>query len=112
MGEPFEVWYPDSENLTYSLTGIGRDKESFTIDEATGQLRTGVVLDYETKRIYNVVVGVVSSDGATDYIRVAIELTDEPEPTVTPMPEPTATPTLEPTPTATPVPEPTANAHA
>ena len=114
VGEPFEVWYPDSENLTYSLTGIGRDKESFTIDEGTGQLLTKVVLDYETKRIYNVVVGVMSDDGATDYIRVTIKVADEPEPTATPTPEPTATPMPEPAatptpePTATPTPEPTA----
>ena len=113
VGEPVLARYPDSENLSYSLTGIGRDKESFAIDEETGQLLTRVVLDYEQQRVYNVVVGVESDDGETDYIRVTIEVVDqEPEPTptpspiATPTPEPTATPT--PAPTATPTPRPTA----
>ena len=114
VGEPFEVRYPDSEQLTYSLTGIGRDKESFSIDEETGQLLTAVVLDYETKRVYNVVVGVEAEDGGTDYIRVTIVITDDLDPTATPTPRPTATRTPDatatptPRPTATPTPEPTA----
>ncbi len=105
VGAPFAARDPDSEMLTFFLTGIGRDKELFTIDPETGQLYTGAVLDYETKRVYRVVVGVRAEDGGDDYIRVIIHVVDqEPEPTPTPTPVPTATPTVVPTATPTPVP--------
>ena len=95
MGEPLWAVDPDSTNLAYSLIGADGDEDFFTIDKETGQLRIKAALDYETKRIYNLVVRVRDNQGA-DTINVTIELTGEPEPAVTP----------------TPAPEPTADAHA
>ena len=121
VGAPISARSPVAATLTYSLTGTSTDRAPFTIDEETGQLRTGVALDYETRRLYNVDVGVTSSDGSTALIRVAIQVTDQPDPVATPTsqptvvstPVPTAAPALQPTatsipqPTATPIPQPT-----
>ena len=104
VGEPVAARDPDSAGLVYSLTGMGADKGSFTIDEATGQLRTRVTLDHERQSRYNVVVLVLAEDGGTDAIRVAIEVVDEPEPAEMPAPIPTATPAPGPKPAATPAP--------
>ena len=104
IGDPLKARDPDSGTLTYSIRGT--NAASFAMDETTGQLLTKEPLDYETKRDYSLIARVEDDDGGTDHIRVAIEVTDEPEPTATPTPEPTATPTPEPT--ATPTPEPTA----
>ena len=65
----------DAENrtLTYSLSGV--DADSFNLDDTTGQLKTKAALDYETKRIYTVIVNV--SDGSlTDSITVVISIID------------------------------------
>ena len=104
VGEPVAARDPDSAGLVYSLTGMGADKGSFTIDEATGQLRTRVTLDHERQSRYNVVVLVLAEDGGTDAIRVAIKVVDEPEPAEMPAPIPTATPAPGPKPAATPAP--------
>ena len=108
VGDPVVARDPDSNSLVYSLGGVGRDKESFSVDPETGQLLTAVALDYEQKNLYDVVVGVQADDGS-DFIRVSIQVNDqEPEPTATPTPAPpTATPTPRP-PTATPTAVPTA----
>ena len=118
VGDPLQATDPDSPSVTYSLDSIGNDRESFSIDRLTGQLRTRVVLDYETKSRYYLIVRAFSDDGSAG-IRVIVEVTNDPtepgeatppsvtEPTATPVPEPTATPTPEPT-AATPTPEPTA----
>ena len=89
----------DTAPLTYTLSGSGAD--SFTIDSATGQLRTKAALDYETQAAYSVTVSV--SDGLNfaneadpstdDSIDVAIEVVDVDEPhsqTCTPAGKPAA----------------------
>ena len=53
--------------LTYTLGGT--DADSFTIDDTSGQLRTGAGLDYETKSSYSVTVSVrdnKKTDGTPD----------------------------------------------
>ncbi|MCY4493169.1 MAG: S8 family serine peptidase, partial [Acidimicrobiaceae bacterium] len=85
--------------LTYTLSGTHAD--SFTIDGATGQLRTKAALDYETQAAYSVTVSV--SDGLNlaneadpstdDFIEVNIEVSDVDEPhnqTCTPADKPAA----------------------
>ena len=63
----------DNDALTYTLGGT--DASAFDIDSTTGQLRTRVTLDYETKSTYTVTVTV--SDGSlTDTITVTIAVTD------------------------------------
>ena len=63
----------DNDALTYTLGGT--DASAFDIDSTTGQLRTRVTLDYETKSTYTVTVTV--SDGSlTNTITVTITVTD------------------------------------
>ena len=63
----------DNDTLTYTLGGT--DASAFDIDSTTGQLRTRVTLDYETKSTYTVTVTVSDSD-LTDTITVTITVTD------------------------------------
>ncbi len=73
IGEPVAATDTDDDPLTYSIGGA--DASSFTIDTATGQLKTKALLDYETKNSYSVMITV--SDGSlTDTINVTINVTD------------------------------------
>ncbi len=87
IGEPVAATDPDGttdvnpeddnvDALTYTLGGT--DAASFVIDSETGQLKTKVALDYETKDSYEVTVTV--SDGGTDTasITVVINITTAP----------------------------------
>ena len=63
----------DSDTLTYTLSGA--DASSFDIDRTSGQLKTRVSLDYETKAVYRVMV--TASDGSLeDRTTVTINVTD------------------------------------
>ena len=107
VGDPLQATDPDSPSVTYSLASVYR--EFFSIDRLTGQLRTRVALDYETRNRYYLIVQAFSDDG-TGGIRVIVEVTNDPnepgEATATPTPQPVATPT--PQPVATPTPQPVA----
>ena len=59
VGTPFQASDGDGDSLTYSLSGA--DAAVFDIVTTTGQLRTTVVHDYETRRRYSLTVSV--SDG-------------------------------------------------
>ena len=74
IGAPVAATDPDDgDTLTYELGGA--DAASFAIDAASGQLRTSVPLDYESKSIYSVTVQ--ASDGThTVSIRITIAVTD------------------------------------
>ncbi len=75
LGVPLEATDANGDTLTYSLGGT--DAESFTIDEATGQLKTKVLLDFETKNTYSVVITV--SDGKVSVtMTVTIHVLDLP----------------------------------
>ncbi len=64
---------PDNDTLTYTLGGT--DASAFTIDTATGQLKTSAALDYETKTSYSVTI--TASDGTdTATIDVTINVSD------------------------------------
>ena len=68
----------DGDTLTYTLSGT--DVYAFSIDSTTGQLRTNVLLDYETQSSY--IVTITVSDGSlTDTISVTINITDVDEST-------------------------------
>ena len=76
IGSAVSATDADNDSLTYSLGGT--DALSFRINSTSGQLRTHVALDYETKRTYTVTVTV--SDGSlTASITVTITVTDVPE---------------------------------
>ena len=63
----------DDDKLTYSLSGT--DAASFSIDAATGQLKTEAALDYEKKTAYVLIV--IASDGTlTGSISVTINVTN------------------------------------
>ncbi len=63
----------DDDKLTYSLSGT--DAASFSIDAATGQLKTKAALDYEKKTAYVLIV--IASDGKlTGSILTRINVTN------------------------------------
>ncbi len=64
----------NGDTLTYTLGGT--DASSFSLDSSSGQLRTSVALDYETKTSYSVILTVSDENGASDSIRVTINVTD------------------------------------
>ena len=75
VGAPILASDQDKDILTYSLGGT--DAVSFTIDSSTGQLKTGVELDFDTKRTYSVTVTVRDDDTSnslTDTITVTINI--------------------------------------
>ena len=85
IGEPITATDPDEgDDLTYSLTGT--DASRFSIDRSSGQLRTKLDLDYETKQQYTLQVQV--TDGTADAtITVTITVTNAEEPgTITVLP--------------------------
>ena len=66
---------PDSDDtLTYSLGGT--DVDSFSIVNTSGQLRTNVALDHETKATYSVTVTATDGDNLSDTTTVTISVTD------------------------------------
>ena len=111
VGAPIAATDLDHDTLTYTLAGP--DAASFTLDSSTGQLKTAIELDYETKASYFVIVYAHDARGGRDTIVVAVRVTDVVEqavvfdaPTPTPEPQPVATATPEPTAMPTPVPTP------
>ncbi|MDE0638630.1 MAG: cadherin domain-containing protein [Candidatus Poribacteria bacterium] len=83
IGSPISATDADTGDiLTYSLSGT--DAASFSIDSSTGQLKTAVALDFETKRTYTVTVNVFDGKGGSDKTTVTINVTDINE-TVTPV---------------------------
>ena len=77
IGTAVSATDPYNDLLTYTLSGA--DTSSFAIDATTGQLRTSILLDYETRSTYTVTVNV--TDGTLiASITVTINVTDvEPE---------------------------------
>ena len=65
VGNPVTATDADGDNLTYTLEGP--DAASFTLDSGTGQLRTAIVLDYETKASYHIIVYVYDTRGGTRF---------------------------------------------
>ena len=75
IGDPFGSADPQTgDALTYSLGGD--DAGHFSIDSATGQLRTKGALDYEDKSSYSVTVIATDGDGQTTDIQVTIIVTN------------------------------------
>ena len=73
IGDAISATDENDDELTYTLSGT--DAASFDIDETTGQLKTKVSIDYETKNVYSVLIAV--SDGSlSDTIDVTINVTD------------------------------------
>ena len=89
IGNPVAAVDPDvGASLTYTVGGT--DAASFGFDTLTGQLKTKVALDKETKDTYTVIVSVRDSKAANgnadtatdDTITVTINVTDSNEPPV------------------------------
>ena len=88
IGAPVAAEDPESDALTYSLTGT--DAAAFTIVETTGQIRVKDALDFETKDSYSVTVEVHdrldtvgnASTAVDDTQAVTITVENEEEPGV------------------------------
>ena len=80
IGNPVGAEDRDNDDLTYILEGF--DANSFTIDQDTGQLKTKMPLDHETKDSYSVMVKAVDGQGGSDSISVNINVIDVNEPPV------------------------------
>ena len=79
VGAPFMATDGDNDTLTYSL-GSSADAESFSIDAASGQLRTRVALDYEdgpTSYTVTVTAADPSNESASVVVTIAVENADE-----------------------------------
>ena len=74
VGAPIAATDLDHDTLTYTLAGP--DAASFTLDSSTGQLKTAIELDYETKASYFVIVYAHDARGGRDTIVVAVRVTD------------------------------------
>ena len=76
VGPPVVAGDPDGDTLTDAL--FGEDAAAFTIDEATGQIRTkaGVDYDYLTRSTYEMGVAASDTNGNVGRIGVLIRLTD------------------------------------
>ena len=75
VGDPVRASDQDRDVLNYSLSGT--DAASFTIDASTGQLKTAVELDYDSKSAYSVTVTTTDNDTETpltDSITVIINI--------------------------------------
>ena len=81
VGAPVTATDPQSDTLTYSLGDVAgsADAASFTINQSSGQLRTKVTFDRETKSTYTVTVTATDPSGLFDTITVTIAVTDENE---------------------------------
>ncbi len=84
VGAPLVARGPNGHNLTYTLEGADRD--SFAIDDQTGQIKTkaGVTYDYEAKSSYSVMVKADDGNGSSDTVSVTINVTDVDEPPLAP----------------------------
>ena len=80
IGDAVTATDPDTgDSLVYRLSGTDQastDQTSFVIDAATGQLKTKAALDYETKKVYSVVVTATDESAADDTITVTINVGD------------------------------------
>ena len=80
IGAPVEAQDEDDDLLIYTMSGP--DAAFFRIGRNDGQIKTEVPLNYEVKNSYSVVVTATDPFGATDSIRVTINVTDVDDPPV------------------------------
>ncbi len=76
VGAAFTANDPDSDPLTYSLSGT--DAAAFAIDEDSGQITTveGVTYDFEAKVSYSLTVTADDGNGGTAAIAITVSLTN------------------------------------
>ena len=75
IGAAFTATDVDADDtLTYTLGGT--DVDSFSIVNTSGQLRTSVALDHETKASYSVTVTATDGGNLSDTTTVTISVTD------------------------------------
>ena len=74
LSTPVTASDANSDTLTYTLGGA--DADSFGIIAASGQLRTGDPLDYESRNSYQVTVTAADPSNASDIIDVTITVSN------------------------------------
>ena len=89
VGEPLTATDANAGDImAYSLGGA--DADSFSIEAATGQVKTKAPLDYEVKNSYSITVSVSDGKGsggeADTSIELTVSVTDVPEPPGQPAP--------------------------
>ena len=79
IGAPIAATDAEADSLTYVLSG--NDAGAFAIDSATGQLRTRMPLDFESKATYDALT-VTVDDGHShvDVLSLTVNVTDVNEP--------------------------------
>ena len=80
LGTAFEASDIDDASSALTYSAEGTDGASFEIDSSSGQLKTNVALDYETKSTYQVVIRVTDSGGgagpsATSSATITVNVT-------------------------------------
>eukprot|EP00061_Rhincodon_typus_P006908 g28028.t1 len=66
-------------NQPISLTGFGKDKEMFDINQLTGELRTKLSFDFEKVNSFQVMVKAVDSGNSSATVTVQVHVTGEDE---------------------------------
>ncbi len=74
IGAPVTAIVVGNDEFIYQIGGT--DASSFSIDSATGQIKTAADLDFENKSTYSVTVRVVGADNETANIQVTIKVID------------------------------------
>ena len=83
IGEPITATDAEDDPLTYTLSGARAS--AFAIDGDTGQLRTKIRLDFETRQTYDtLIVTVDDGHGHTDVMSLTVSVIDEDEPPARP----------------------------
>ncbi len=72
VGSPVVATDPDSDALTYMLGGVGAG--SFSVDAATGQIATKVLLDYEVRNAIELIVRVRDGGNLEAEVTVMIRV--------------------------------------
>lgn len=80
IGTPVTATDVNNDLLYYTLGGP--DASSFSIDNTTGQLKTNVWLDYDTKSTYSITISVSDNNGGMATIAVTIYITDANDPPI------------------------------
>ena len=83
VGDPIAALDPDAgDTLTYSLGSSGNSTDFFAIDSGTGQLTTKAALNFETNRVFTLLVDIRDQHGRFIVFFFGVAILDADEPPV------------------------------